>query len=358
MESTADSKYLPELMAEKDSIDPSFVHAVRLITSEIDKVKNPTPSPKPGSHDFKLFNIYDDKYPRVDCNIRIPVKEFPRINFVGRLIGPGGSTLKGIQEATNTKIAILGKGSLRDKSKEDELLKSAEPKYGHLKHPLHVRISAIGTVDQAYTSIGRACSEVSKLLVVEDEDEYIAAGEAAMLHARYGVQGGMRGSSRGAPRGARGGGRGVPRGSSSVAGVRGSARGARGGVPRGSMRGSQRGASRGGPSSARGGLPRMPKAQLNSEAYGQLQGYDFGETTYDAFNEYDTAYDAYAASAEDVYADPFADGSYGVTESYDAYSFADKFDRFGNGTDSFASKPAYRGKIRGGSRGRSAGKPY
>jgi len=28
-----DSKYLPELMAEKDSIDPSFVHAVRLISS-------------------------------------------------------------------------------------------------------------------------------------------------------------------------------------------------------------------------------------------------------------------------------------------------------------------------------------
>ena len=28
-----DAKYLPELMAEKDSIDGSFVHAVRLITN-------------------------------------------------------------------------------------------------------------------------------------------------------------------------------------------------------------------------------------------------------------------------------------------------------------------------------------
>ena len=28
-----DTKYLPELMAEKDSIDPSFVHAVRLISN-------------------------------------------------------------------------------------------------------------------------------------------------------------------------------------------------------------------------------------------------------------------------------------------------------------------------------------
>jgi len=28
-----DATYLPELMAEKDSIDPSFVHALRLITN-------------------------------------------------------------------------------------------------------------------------------------------------------------------------------------------------------------------------------------------------------------------------------------------------------------------------------------
>uniref|UniRef100_F6U5S2 Branchpoint-bridging protein n=2 Tax=Ciona intestinalis TaxID=7719 RepID=F6U5S2_CIOIN len=156
-----DSKYLPELMAEKDSIDPSFVHAVRLISSEIEKIKNPPPPAKPSnnSNDPKMFNIYDDKYPKVECNIRIPVNEFPRVNFIGRLIGPGGSTLKGIQEVTNTRIAILGKGSLRDKKKAEELANSSDVKYNHLKYPLHVRISAIGSVDQAYMSIGRACSE-------------------------------------------------------------------------------------------------------------------------------------------------------------------------------------------------------
>jgi hypothetical protein len=36
-----DSKYLPELMAEKDSIDASFVHAVRLITKEIETIQKP-----------------------------------------------------------------------------------------------------------------------------------------------------------------------------------------------------------------------------------------------------------------------------------------------------------------------------
>ena len=55
--------------------------------------------------------------PKVECMIKVPAEEFPSVNFVGRLIGPGGATLKGIQELTNTRIAVLGKGSQRDKKK-------------------------------------------------------------------------------------------------------------------------------------------------------------------------------------------------------------------------------------------------
>lgn len=33
---------------------------------------------------------------------------------MGRLIGPGGATMKGLQELTNTKMAVLGKGSVRE----------------------------------------------------------------------------------------------------------------------------------------------------------------------------------------------------------------------------------------------------
>nr|XP_018670868.1 KH domain-containing, RNA-binding, signal transduction-associated protein 1 [Ciona intestinalis] len=350
-----DSKYLPELMAEKDSIDPSFVHAVRLISSEIEKIKNPPPPAKPSnnSNDPKMFNIYDDKYPKVECNIRIPVNEFPRVNFIGRLIGPGGSTLKGIQEVTNTRIAILGKGSLRDKKKAEELANSSDVKYNHLKYPLHVRISAIGSVDQAYMSIGRACSEVSKLLMVEDEDEYIAAGAAAMLQARggaVGVGGGMRGAGRGAPRGVRGGGRGAPRGSPS--GSRGSSRGGRG--ARGGTRGGMRGAARGAVAS------RFPKAQIQAADSYVNQALEYAEAGYDVYSEYAeaAAYDPYGQATEEAYNESYADGAYGVTDSYDAYTFAD-YESYGNGAESYVpAKPAYRGKIRGGARGRGAGKPY
>lgn len=41
----------------------------------------------------------------------------PQVNFVGKLLGPQGSTIKRLQEETGAKISVLGKGSMRDKTK-------------------------------------------------------------------------------------------------------------------------------------------------------------------------------------------------------------------------------------------------
>lgn len=40
-----------------------------------------------------------------------------QFNFVGKLLGPRGNSLKRLQEDTLTKMSILGKGSMRDKEK-------------------------------------------------------------------------------------------------------------------------------------------------------------------------------------------------------------------------------------------------
>merc|ERR1711928_334695 len=70
----------------------------------------------------------------------IPVDQHPGYNFVGSIIGPSGSILKELTKATKSKIAILGKGSMKDKAKEEELLTSDEKEHAHLKEPLHVLI--------------------------------------------------------------------------------------------------------------------------------------------------------------------------------------------------------------------------
>ena len=51
-----------------------------------------------------------------------------QFNFVGKLLGPKGNSLKRLQEETLTKMAVLGKGSMRDKAKEEEMRVSKDPK--------------------------------------------------------------------------------------------------------------------------------------------------------------------------------------------------------------------------------------
>ena len=38
-----------------------------------------------------------------------------QFNFVGKLLGPKGNSMKRLQERTMTKMAVLGRGSMRNK---------------------------------------------------------------------------------------------------------------------------------------------------------------------------------------------------------------------------------------------------
>ncbi|PWN30296.1 hypothetical protein BDZ90DRAFT_257381 [Jaminaea rosea] len=46
--------------------------------------------------------------------VYLPLKEFPEINFFGLLVGPRGNTLKGMERQSGAKIAIRGKGSVKE----------------------------------------------------------------------------------------------------------------------------------------------------------------------------------------------------------------------------------------------------
>lgn len=67
--------------------------------------------------------------------IYIPVNEYPGYNFIGLIIGPRGNTQKRMQRETNCKIAIRGKGSVKDGVSKD-------PKYDYGEdEELHVLIT-------------------------------------------------------------------------------------------------------------------------------------------------------------------------------------------------------------------------
>ncbi|KAE8280533.1 KH domain-containing, RNA-binding, signal transduction-associated protein 2 [Larimichthys crocea] len=162
-------KHLPELVAEKNSLDPSFVHAVRLLAEEIEKYDGD--ELKKDGDMKKYLDIISNKNIKLSERVLIPIQQYPKFNFVGKLLGPRGNSMKRLQEETGVKMSILGKGSMRDKGKEEELRKSGEAKYAHLSNDLHVLIEVFAPPGEAYSRMSHALEEIKKFLVPDYNDE-------------------------------------------------------------------------------------------------------------------------------------------------------------------------------------------
>ncbi|KAJ6878391.1 KH domain-containing protein [Populus alba x Populus x berolinensis] len=70
----------------------------------------------------------------------IPVDSYPNFNFVGRLLGPRGNSLKRVEASMGCRVYIRGKGSIKDPEKEESL--RGRPGYEHLSEQLHILIEA------------------------------------------------------------------------------------------------------------------------------------------------------------------------------------------------------------------------
>ncbi|KAJ7535420.1 hypothetical protein O6H91_12G032400 [Diphasiastrum complanatum] len=86
-----------------------------------------------------------------EAKLYIPVKEYPGYNFIGLILGPRGNTQKRMETETGTKIAIRGKGAMKEGKVVRREGKEAEAAY----EDLHVYISAdsIEKVDAAVALI-------------------------------------------------------------------------------------------------------------------------------------------------------------------------------------------------------------
>ncbi|KAL6553346.1 hypothetical protein OROGR_007188 [Orobanche gracilis] len=72
--------------------------------------------------------------------VDVPIEQYPNYNFVGRLLGPRGNSLKRVEAATGCRVLIRGRGSIKDPAKE-EMMRGKQG-YEHLNEPLHVILEA------------------------------------------------------------------------------------------------------------------------------------------------------------------------------------------------------------------------
>lgn len=360
MQNPVDQDKLNVLEQEKESLSVVFENAHRLLAEEIENLK--TGKQKEASGDNKDLNaatpqnefiaVHDEKTTKLQVNVVIPAKQYPRINFVGKLLGPKGSTLKQLQEETFTHMSVFGRGSMRDKDKEEEQRKSGDPKYQHLNHDLHVHVVAIAKPSDAYARISHALQELSKFLI-PDPAELQGQMQFNGMGQRGGRGGGMRGRGGPPSRGGPGsmGGRGAPGGMPAQRGMappRGApgagmpARGNRGGMaPRGMPAASSQiargaGAMRGSPSARgaprgvapRGAAPMMRGGGAQPPARSMAQSFDVGyDASYGYEQQYEeplpsavsrTSYDMGMSSMGYEQTDPMAVQSTGYVDDYGA----------------------------------------
>ncbi|GMY30747.1 KH domain-containing protein At5g56140 [Fagus crenata] len=99
--------------------------------------------------------------------VDIPVEKYPNFNFVGRLLGPRGNSLKRVEASTECRVLIRGRGSIKDPTREEMM--RGKPGYEHLNEPLHILVEAELPVEVIDARLMQAREILEDLLKPVDE---------------------------------------------------------------------------------------------------------------------------------------------------------------------------------------------
>ncbi|XVF03539.1 hypothetical protein REPUB_Repub05bG0002800 [Reevesia pubescens] len=101
--------------------------------------------------------------------VDIPVDNYPNFNFVGRLLGPRGNSLKRVEANTECRVLIRGRGSIKDPAREEMM--RGKPGYEHLNEPLHILVEAELPVEIVDAHLMQAREILEDLLKPVDESQ-------------------------------------------------------------------------------------------------------------------------------------------------------------------------------------------
>ncbi|OAY51324.1 KH domain-containing protein At5g56140 [Manihot esculenta] len=101
--------------------------------------------------------------------VDIPIDKYPNYNFVGRLLGPRGNSLKRVEASTKCRVLIRGRGSIKDPAREEMM--RGKPGYEHLNEPLHILVEAELPVEIVDARLMQAREILEDLLKPVDESQ-------------------------------------------------------------------------------------------------------------------------------------------------------------------------------------------
>lgn len=199
--------YLQDLLRDRTQLEAlpksMFVRLSIVLDSEIDKVRRELFSSdsriltrKHTSHDqnnnrslaLPAINPNTDRIMKRQKKVFMPVDKYPTFNFVGRIVGPRGRTIKEIEHKTGVKILVRGRGSMRNPAIEES--KRGRPNYEHLHETLHVILQCEDSDDRARMRLDAAEHEIMRLINPEveggrDDIKKKQLTELAILNGTY-----------------------------------------------------------------------------------------------------------------------------------------------------------------------------
>ncbi|KPM06239.1 Held out wings-like protein 1 [Sarcoptes scabiei] len=185
--------YLKELFQDREKLQVTplgmFFHVNRLIDQEILRVRASLIHIDGSAEQRKPLNLpkADGPIVQLDKRIVIPVDKYPEHNFVGRIIGPRGLTIRELEVDCGCKLYIRGRGSLRNKEKEDKC--RGLPNWEHLNDDLHVLIIVEDSENRAQIKLDYAVEQINKLIesVILQKDDFKMRqlAELAILNDKF-----------------------------------------------------------------------------------------------------------------------------------------------------------------------------
>ncbi|KAG7289432.1 Branchpoint-bridging protein [Staphylotrichum longicolle] len=133
--------------------------------------------------------------------VYVPVNDYPEINFIGLLIGPRGNTLKKMESESGAKIAIRGKGSVKEgkgrsdaahsSNQEEDLhcliMADTEDKVNKAKKLIHNVIETAASIPEGQNELKRnQLRELAALNGTLRDDENQACQNCGQIgHRKY-----------------------------------------------------------------------------------------------------------------------------------------------------------------------------
>ncbi|KAF2455781.1 hypothetical protein BDY21DRAFT_422631 [Lineolata rhizophorae] len=133
--------------------------------------------------------------------VYVPVNDYPEINFIGLLIGPRGNTLKKMESESGAKIAIRGKGSVKEgkgrsdaahtSNQEEDLhcliMADTEDKVNKAKKLIHNIIETAASIPEGQNELKRnQLRELAALNGTLRDDENQACQNCGQIgHRKY-----------------------------------------------------------------------------------------------------------------------------------------------------------------------------